>query len=663
MRVDDVLAELKPEHFTSGKVPSRTTVSDRLAGIGLKTDFVEAIADICSNDAAGRERLLGEVRSVKKRAATGDPSEEKPELQDRGGVLAAELVVVQKRSLEVSDKLMRALERAQELEMERNSANHMVLLLLTMVDKLQRDITALARERDRLRTSPSPRQTSLDHIRARLTKSEEQRTTAESELERARAERHKADRLAEEAAEQVRVLTEELDRLRAQVPDLSAETGPSSAPPSTLQEALDTDGADIDQALSKAARHLDDRAGRLDRLADEMKLDNPPDNPVASNEGPDNPVSAASLPRRQPSKPEPDNLVALSPADVVGIVQMLRMDNGRTLSDAPGTLRAAALSQPCGEMLETVSLLRTAGYDADGDHLLIYAGEHRPSEDVPVLIAGLRTDERSTDAYQLLTAVGQRRSPSEVVEIVSLLRLAHHDADAYQVLAAVGRARSGAGVVAVLDLVTGEDTSWVLAAARRDRHLKHIPSLVQALERAGRHGDAQVVSAAYAERFSDSLTPQAAGRQSTPTLGQRLHRDDDDDEDDEAEGDFHFRSYQIPGSPLIEEKAESVSAALLISYAKDVDRTRFLPIGKEFTSIAGEEVLKCLPLEQRRIASLRHRAMSIEQVSSELGYPHFFTQMLVADLLEAGILMLVADLLKSEILIPAEVDDEAPVGE
>ncbi|MFF3432426.1 hypothetical protein [Streptomyces sp. NPDC002602] len=551
-RVDDVLAELKPEHFTSGKVPSRTTVSDRLAGIGLKIDFVEAIADICSNDAAGRDRLLGQVRALQKRAGAGDldnpgSDSEGHRHQDASAVLTAELVVVQKRSLEVSDKLMRALERVQELEKERNSANHMVLLLLTMVDKLQRDITALARERDRLRSSPAPGHHSLDQVRARLVKSEEQRTTAESELERARAERHKADRLAEDAAEQVRVLTEELDLLRARIPDPDTESSSLSTPPSSLQEALDNDAADIDQALAKAARHLDDSVGRLDRLADEIKLDNSPDNRAASEEEADNSL-VRLLPRRTPlSWTEPDNSVWASPGEVLSIVRVLSLGNGTTISDARETLTSAALSQPCGEMLETVALLRAAGYDAHADHLLTYAGERRPCEDIPMLIDALRADERSTDAYQILTAVGQKRYPRQVVEIVSLLRLAQHDADAYQALAAVGRVRAANDVIQVIDSVAEEDGNWVLESARRDRRLKDMLPLVRALERADRKSDAKTVFAALAERTKDPrLLLAVDGRNNEPTLGQSTHCDDDDEGDDEE--DFHFRFYRTPST-------------------------------------------------------------------------------------------------------------------
>ncbi|MFE1876409.1 DUF742 domain-containing protein [Streptomyces sp. NPDC059496] len=635
MRVDDVLAELKPEHFTNSKVPSRTTVSDRLAGVGLKIDFVEAIADICSDDAAGRERLLGQVRSMQKRAATSDPLKQKSASQGHreqtdDAAVTAELVMVQKRSLEVSDKLMRALERAQELEKERNSANHMVLLLLTMVDRLQRDITTLARERDRLRTAAAPHQTTLNHVRTRLAKSEEQRTTAESELDRARAERHKADRLAEEAAEQVRVLTLELDRLRAQVPDLNAETSPPSAPLSTLQEALDTDASDIDQALAKATRHLDDRAGRLDRLADELQLDNPPDNFRASKEEPDN-SSAGSLPRRHPMKPKPDNS-KLSPFDVLNIVQVLRMDNGRTLNDAPETLTAAALSQPCGKMLESVSLLRTAGYDADADHLLAYAGERRPPEDVPELIDALRADERSTDAYRLLTAIGQKRPPAEVVEVVSHLRRAQHDADAYQILAAVGRVRSAYGVIAILDAVTEQDESWVLGAARRDRHLKDIPSLIHALEVKNRLNAARMMSTSYAERAGDLGVPQTADS------GDLWLRPDLAD-DDEAEEVFNFRTYQTPTNQYISQSRREAEAAPTVHpYAAREVRRDFMPVDTMVISLAGGVALNRLLPEQRRIGSLCKQAVTVKEISQELGIPLGVTRILVADLLESGIL-------------------------
>ncbi|MBT3151177.1 hypothetical protein HTV45_09800 [Streptomyces sp. CHD11] len=276
MRVDDVHRKLTPEHFADGRVPSRSTVSERLAGVGLHRDFIEAIADVCSQDAVGRDRLLAQADSARRHAVVNAPKE-----ADTGVALENQLVIVQQRSIAVSDKLVRAMERASQLERERNEANQMVFVLLAMVDKLHRDIDALVRERDRIHDASSVH-VELEEVQEHLVRSEQQRVTAEAELERARAEREKADRLAEEAAEQVHLLTEELARLRGQVPgpDTDSSPPPQAVAPD-LRNALGGTTDDIELALIKAARHLDDRADRLDQLASEIHLDNPPDNSPA----------------------------------------------------------------------------------------------------------------------------------------------------------------------------------------------------------------------------------------------------------------------------------------------------------------------------------------------------------------------------------------------
>ncbi|MFD7121057.1 sigma factor-like helix-turn-helix DNA-binding protein [Streptomyces sp. NPDC059922] len=290
MRVDDALRKLTPEHFADGRIPSRSTMSERLAGIGLQHDFVEAIADICSHDATGRDRLLAQADSARRDAVAA-----LRETARADAALENQLVLVQQRSIAVSDKLVRAMERASQLERERNDANQMVFVLLAMVDKLHRDVDMLGRERDRLHVSRSVH-LELEQVQARLVRSEQQRTTAEAELERARTEREKADRLAEEAAEQVRLLTEELERLRGQAPDPDAEdsvTMSTVAP--DLRDTLNGASDDIDLALLKASRHLDDRADRLDQLASELHMNNAPDNSPASQGPADNLASGDSI--------------------------------------------------------------------------------------------------------------------------------------------------------------------------------------------------------------------------------------------------------------------------------------------------------------------------------------------------------------------------------
>ncbi|MGW0801272.1 hypothetical protein, partial [Streptomyces sp. NPDC002692] len=253
LRVQDLHDRLTEDHFKDGEVPSKSTLSARLAGAGLREDFIEAVADICSSSDLARTQLLSAVQATRQRVRStgnaGSPGTARAE---------AQLVFVQQRSIEVSDRLLRALERQQQLERERNDANQMVWVLLAMLDKLQRDIATLVRQRDRLHDS-TPVEPQLQQVHDRLIKSEQQRVKAETELERAQSERHKADQLAEEAAEQVRVLSAELERLRSRVPDGDEITDPAPTAPA-LRETMSIEAEDIDLALSKAARHLDDRA-------------------------------------------------------------------------------------------------------------------------------------------------------------------------------------------------------------------------------------------------------------------------------------------------------------------------------------------------------------------------------------------------------------------
>lgn len=221
MTVDGLRAQLTAEHFRDGRVPRRTTAAERLAGVNLTEDFVQAVADVCSRDATERERWLKEANALM--AGHGvpcpgpgtDPLSPHPAEPSGRAELVEELVQVQRQTLDVHDRLLRAWERAADLERERSNATRMMVVLLTMVDKLHRDTASLTAERDRLRRHER-RPDLLEKVRERLARSEIQRKKAEAELERARSERSRADRLAEQAAQQVRTLTEELERLRHQ---------------------------------------------------------------------------------------------------------------------------------------------------------------------------------------------------------------------------------------------------------------------------------------------------------------------------------------------------------------------------------------------------------------------------------------------------------------
>ncbi|MFP8962598.1 hypothetical protein ACLIYP_18870 [Streptomyces nanhaiensis] len=488
MRVDDVLQYLTPEHFADGRVPSKSTLSDRLAGVGLQQDFVEAVADICSHDAVSRDRLLAQVQAVRERARaagshrpTGASSAE------------AQLVIVQQRSIEVSDKLVRAMERAAQLERERNGAHHMVLILLTMVEKLRRDIAALARERDRM--PPSGRaEAELAQVHERLSRSERQRITAEAELERARAERLKADQLAEEAAEQVRLLTDELERLRGEAPHTAGADQPTTVAPA-LQEALDSEAGDIDLALSKAARHLDDSADRLDQLANELHLDNPPDNPLTSNDAPDNQQAHAAEDAR------------LTTEEVLTKVRTLVEDAGDQ-DAAEDLLIRVGRAIPVAEVLRAAGVLRSSGLTYQAMRLIFHAAGNNPPTGIPVLVSGLRSQDRTAELYQLLSQVVRSWPASAIVEAVTHLRNEGQHSDAYQVLSAAGRDCPPAGVLEILTRVSERDAEWILDTACRDRPLDDLPPLEEIL-RAPRRSDSVKVAQAHSRRAATAAQEAA----------------------------------------------------------------------------------------------------------------------------------------------------------
>ncbi|MEV0185853.1 TerD family protein [Streptomyces sp. NPDC050625] len=478
-------------------------MSDRLAGVGLQQDFVEAIADVCSRDAADRGRLLAQAAAARQTAAKAAGASASRSAD------AADLVILQQRSLEVSDKLVRAMERATQLERERNDANQMVLVLLAMVDKLHRDIAALAREQDRLRSSRSVH-TELEEVHERLTRSEQQRVTAESELERARAERQKADRLAEEATEQVRLLTAELERLRGEAPAPDADDS-AQAPgsPLDLQDAVNHSVDDIDLALVKAARHLDDSADRLDQLATELHLDNPSDNSAASNDVSDNLAN---------------NLEGLSWAGAVSaadgdtwfdILLMVIQGESFTADELTEYLRRVSRELPIVDALGVSARLVGEALTDPAAELIMHVLAEASAADMPLVVGELRTLTDDGVVYQVLKRVARSWPAADIVDAVESLRADEQHTDAYQMLSAVGRDSPPVQVLKVMQGVTEQDAEWVLDAACRDRPVPELPPLKSALQ-AFRPTAAHAIEHAYRERHGErptSYAPHEAGTQ------------------------------------------------------------------------------------------------------------------------------------------------------
>ncbi|MFI0221528.1 hypothetical protein ACH4OG_04210 [Streptomyces lydicus] len=465
LKVDDLRACLRPEHFVSQTVPSRTTVSDRLAGVNLQWDFVEAVADACSGNARQCARLLAEARALLARlppAARSGGTDRHPAAapepaRREAPARTAELVAAQRQALALSDKLLRAMERSAELEQARNSANHMVLILLAMVDTLRRDIATLTAERERVRAARKDQE--LLRVRERLQRSEAQRSTAESELTRARAEREKADRLAERAAEQVRALRAELDGLRGRPGE--------PAPPATRSAGPPDAGDDIDRALFKAARTLDGEADHLQRLAAGLPGGHAPDIPATWDDGPDiapdNSVSTGPVPAG-PVNSGADTGDALS-----------GRTTGQVDPDRPGA----------GQEVAALVSERVRAGDWEGlNRVFRSIGRNGSADQVLALVRTLAPE----DAYPLLAAVGGARPAKPFREVLDTLRAAGRDAEVRQILTAVGRHRAVREFPLVFSALKGgqgdvsrpfaqeHDIQWVLESLVRER-----PAEVQAV--------------------------------------------------------------------------------------------------------------------------------------------------------------------------------------
>ncbi|MFE4175301.1 DUF742 domain-containing protein [Streptomyces sp. NPDC056909] len=608
MRVDDLREELMPEHFVDRRVPGRTTLSDRLGGVGLQQDFVEAVADICSQDVASRDRLLAQVQAVREGLQAKDASG-----RSVGGSPAeAELVIVQRRAIAVSDKLLRAMERAALLERERNDANQMVLVLLAMVDKLRRDIDTLARQRDRLRVASSV-QAELKQVHERLSRSEQQRETAEAELKRACAERQKADQLAEEAAEQVRLLTEELERLRGEVPisDLDSAAQLTSVTPD-VRDAWSGAADDMDEALVKAARYLDDRADRLDQLAGELQQDNPPDNSSASVDTADNSLD---------NHLGPDGNVAATA--LVDVLSRVQSPVGADDQETQSLLRGVASALSVEDAVELATQLHDADLDHQAAQLVFYVASTTPSEDVPLLVAGLRTQKRGTALYHLLNQVAKHWPPSDIFELVSDLRAVGQGSEAYQLLSAVGRHCPPDQAVRVLLWADEQDRKWLLEAACRDRPLHELPALEEALSI--EYQDAAVEQVGQARGRREEMAVRMVTVLSGPRPEPLLTDADEEKSSNSADSHDLYRPYAIAGG--------------------DARSPRYaLPITAIIRTTASTSQLNGLIPEHQRICRLCREPQGVAEIAEQLSLPVGVARILVADLAASGHVELLSEL-------------------
>ncbi|WP_329537275.1 AAA family ATPase (plasmid) [Streptomyces sp. NBC_01450] len=270
----DLSARLVPEHFASGSSPGRTTLYERLAGQGMEWDFVEAVADVVSATAQERERRLARARALWQQ-----PSE--PELTGADGQLpvraVSELVVQQRRSLELADQLRRAELRSAELERVRDRAQQLTMVLLMMSEQIRHTVLTLRVQSGRARGgSADASQSSWG----------EQLRRSERERARAEAERDRAQNLLEEQTARIMQLIEALAMVRETQISSVLESAPWLRAPWPFVRMDGPSLDDIDLALQTAEQRLDTNAEDLDRYTEEMAADTTlPTVPRARHEG------------------------------------------------------------------------------------------------------------------------------------------------------------------------------------------------------------------------------------------------------------------------------------------------------------------------------------------------------------------------------------------
>lgn len=141
-----------------------------------------------------------------------------------------ELAAARAQQVETYERLSRALEQQNQLhEVSRNSTK-LVMVLLSMIDKLERRITNLTGEADQLRAAQADAAI-LARTQQQLTRAQEQERRAQQELARAQKKQRQAEDLAAQVQARVDQLADELDRLRASGPENAASDSGSIQSP------------------------------------------------------------------------------------------------------------------------------------------------------------------------------------------------------------------------------------------------------------------------------------------------------------------------------------------------------------------------------------------------------------------------------------------------
>ncbi|MFD0440174.1 hypothetical protein [Streptomyces chartreusis] len=284
-----------------------------------------------------------------------------------------------------------------DLDALRKDGALLVMFLLRMIARLDRQMRDLTSERDELQRDSTMYAGKIDVLGRELWRTKQQRERASQKLETAQEQRADAEQRYITAQLEIEQLQEELAKLRAEqgAPGMDSANDKRSSEHPELSD-------DIDEALSKIDVVLDTQAETMQRLAaqeEDVASGYPPDNSAASEDGPvgDAPIDAKdiedSLADDHPDPAESPGPKATTAAEAAGFgpLHVLRIADslwrrGERKELIAQMKRAIALQTP--DEIETTGVLLKGLKDGPEIHgllrsVVVRRNERTPSPDQP----------------------------------------------------------------------------------------------------------------------------------------------------------------------------------------------------------------------------------------------------------------------------------------
>ncbi|WP_328932413.1 MULTISPECIES: hypothetical protein [unclassified Streptomyces] len=248
-----IFEDLTSAHFENEK-PGRTAMYRMLKGNNLTWEFIEAVADICTETREHLRRILDEARPVWAKSQANPTPLANPVDQTQ-----QQLIDVLTQLAETQKELLRVRQVREVSDQALVKANQMVWMLLMVIGQLESQIITLKHGLSGLTQRKSDTNSRSD-LEGSISFAEVQRITAQTELERAKKERDAALQVSTEATISAQALQEDAQLLRV-VNNLGRDEElerPLPALPSLSGTADSANNAeDLSEALQRIKQELD----------------------------------------------------------------------------------------------------------------------------------------------------------------------------------------------------------------------------------------------------------------------------------------------------------------------------------------------------------------------------------------------------------------------